>query len=85
MAGHLVEKHHLATSEEVTRGCFTKNAATKVNGIDVYFRLHRKGETESSESRQQRHACRKAEKLDPDSMLGLRKLAMHIKVCDCYT
>jgi hypothetical protein len=69
-----VAEHHLAVAEEeVTRGCFTKNAATCVNGIELYFRLHRKGESESSESRLQRHACRKVEKLDPDSTLGPTK------------
>jgi hypothetical protein len=56
--------------EEVTRGCFTKNAATWVSGLDAYFWLHWKGEAESSESWLQWHACRKAEKLDPHSTLS---------------
>ena len=47
------------------RGCFIQNASTwvkmQLRKWTEYRRLHRKGETESSEPRLQRHACRKAD------------------------
>ena len=64
--GQTVIKDGLSSS--TARGCrwlyewkryTSENAAAWVNGIDVYRRLHRKSETENSEPRLQRHACRK--------------------------